>query len=210
MGHDTSLSSFAFFASFAIKTHLPMRSKIHRSFTVPSHRYDLLENLISLSGRCRIVRRPPLNHPVDLNDYAELGPAAAKLISLLGIGAHGTDTMIENLPFTHGDTTVGTENELQVAVLGSREDVDLPESIRSSDYFKNMLRRTATGDAPARMLADLEHFLTHNPDQVWENSWVRFPRRNLSTSADAIFEQDLKVDKKIRTVLNEGITLLSF
>jgi len=136
-----------------------------------------------------------LKQPVDLNDYAELGPPAAKLISLLGLGSHGPDTLVEALPFTHGDTTVGTENELQVAVLGSREDVDLPGTIRDSDYFKNVLKRTATGDAPANMLAGLESFLDHNPEQVWENSWVRFPRRTLTRSADALLEQDLQADK---------------
>lgn len=43
------------------------------------------------------------------------------------------------------DTTVGTETELQVAVYGSRFDVDLPRTIESSNYFANAIRRAATG-----------------------------------------------------------------
>jgi hypothetical protein len=136
-----------------------------------------------------------LKQPVDLNDYAELGPPAARLISLLGLGSHGSAAKTEALPFAHGDTTVGTENELQVAVIGPREEVDLPLTIRDSDYFKNMLKRTATGDAPASVLADLENFLSDNPGRVWENSWVRFPRRTLTAAADSMLEQDLRSDK---------------
>jgi hypothetical protein len=43
--------------------------------------------------------------------------------------------VLENLPFSRNDTTVGTETELQVAVCRSRLYVDLPRTVESSNYF---------------------------------------------------------------------------
>ena len=45
-------------------------------------------------------------------------------------------------------------------------------------------------------IADLEHYLAGNRDNVWENSWVRFPRKKLSPFALQVFEADLLCDKK--------------
>ncbi|HSU87547.1 MAG TPA: hypothetical protein VLL56_01845 [Terriglobia bacterium] len=52
----------------------------------------------------------------------------------------------ESIPFSIGDVTAGSETELQAAVAGSASTVDLPLSIRSSNYFKNVVYRAAVGD----------------------------------------------------------------
>ncbi|RQW85492.1 MAG: hypothetical protein EHM79_11720, partial [Geobacter sp.] len=103
--------------------------------------------------------------------------------------------ILENLPFARNDTTVGTETELQVAVYGSRFDVDLPRTIESSNYFANAIRRAATGDLPRKRVTDIERYLSDNRDEVWENSWVRFGRDVLCTYANQILESDLRADK---------------
>ena len=80
-----------------------------------------------------------------------------------------------SLPFTPGDAAAGTENELQTVVAGDQKDVDLPTVIRESSFYRNMAKRAASGDAPKKALASLEQFLDDNTENVWENSWVRFP-----------------------------------
>jgi hypothetical protein len=99
------------------------------------------------------------------------------------------------LPFGVGDITAGSETELQAAVVGAREDVDLPLVIERSAHFANLLRRAASGDSSRRMVTGLERFLGENSDRVWENSWVRFPRRLLSRCANRVLEEDLRSDK---------------
>ena len=103
--------------------------------------------------------------------------------------------VLENLPFSRNDTTVGTETELQVAVYGSRLDADLPRTIESSNYFANAIRRAATGDLPRKLVTDIERFMSENADNVWENSWVRFARRVLCGYANQVLESDLRADK---------------
>ncbi len=103
--------------------------------------------------------------------------------------------VLENLPFSRNDTTVGTETELQVAVYGSRQDVDLPRTIESSNYFANAIRRAATGDLPRKLVVDIEKFMSENGDNVWENSWVRFARRVLCGYANQVLESDVRADK---------------
>jgi hypothetical protein len=99
------------------------------------------------------------------------------------------------LPFLGTDTTAGSETELQAAVRGARGDVDLPRAIEQSNYFANIVRRSRAGETPRRLITELEEFLAADRDQVWENSWVRFPRRLLSPFADAVLRHDLLVDK---------------
>ena len=101
----------------------------------------------------------------------------------------------DSLPFSSQDTTAGTETELQAVVAGWRHDVDLPLIIEQSNYFANILKRGAAGETPRRLAGDLERFIDGNRDRVWENSWVRFPRRVLSPYADRVFEGDLLADK---------------
>ncbi len=52
------------------------------------------------------------------------------------------------IPFSADDVTAGTENELQAAVVGHSNDVDLPLAIRSSNYFKNILQTRGFGRKP--------------------------------------------------------------
>jgi len=127
----------------------------------------------------------------------ELHPHYLKNIMsrLLGPEEDGR-SFLERLPFGPGDSTGGTETELQAVVVGGRGDVDLPCVIEQSDYFANIAKRAAAGDTPKRLIADLEQYLAGNKDNVWENSWVRFPQMNLSAFALQVFEGDLLCDKK--------------
>ncbi|MDF1580172.1 MAG: hypothetical protein P1P74_05250 [Desulfuromonadales bacterium] len=100
------------------------------------------------------------------------------------------------LPFTGSDITAGSETELQAVVIGHRSRVDLPLSIQESRYFSNLQRRTRSGETNQRLLHELREFLDDADQQVWENSWVRFPRRCLSRYAENIFARDLLADKQ--------------
>ena len=101
-----------------------------------------------------------------------------------------------DLPFGASDTTAGSETELQVAVAGSRQQVDLPLTIEQSRYFANLVKRAASGDAPERQIERLRAFLDEGQTQVWENSWVRFGRQRLSAAARQVLQQDLLADKR--------------
>ncbi len=101
-----------------------------------------------------------------------------------------------SLPFAPGDCTAGSENELQVAVVGSRHDVDLPLTIAASGYYVDVVRRAASGDASPLLARHLEDYLDNNPEQVWENSWVRFPFARLGCYSRNILLQDLQSDKR--------------
>lgn len=104
-------------------------------------------------------------------------------------------SFLERLPFSLGDCTAGSETELQAVVLGRKEDVDLPLVIEQSDYFANIAKRAASGDTPKKRIVFLERYLAGNKENVWENSWVRFPRQRLSPFAQGVFESDLLADK---------------
>ncbi|OPY85694.1 MAG: hypothetical protein A4E72_01863 [Syntrophus sp. PtaU1.Bin208] len=100
------------------------------------------------------------------------------------------------LPFAPGDATAGSEAELQAIVIGDRKTVDLPLTIEQSNYFADMLRRSAAGDTRKRNVTDLEVFLHNNEEEVWENSWVRFPRDLLSPLSEEVLQRDLLADKE--------------
>ena len=119
-----------------------------------------------------------------------------EILKHLGIEAGLSDRFLETLPFSVNDTTAGSENELQTIVEGKKHNVDLPITIEQSNYFRNIIKRAAAGDAPKTVITDLEKFLNDNTENVWENSWVRFPRRALCQFASAIFNGDLRSDKK--------------
>jgi len=127
-----------------------------------------------------------------LEDEKILSPKAIMeklgIYKLLGISS-------EDLPFSIGDTTAGSEAELQAVVVGKKESVDLPLTILQSHYFANIIKRTASGELPNRAMTDLERYLDENTDGVWENSWVRFSRDLLGPFARLIFETDLLADK---------------
>lgn len=130
---------------------------------------------------------------MDVNSTdAYLPPEAERLRKLLA-GADGR-VVPENLPFTPRDATVGLENEMQAAVVGSAEEVDLPISLIESGFYRNLRRRTASGDAPREVLARLENYLEHCGN-VWPNSRVRIPVRALSEAAMKLVESDMRSDK---------------
>jgi hypothetical protein len=112
-----------------------------------------------------------------------------------GVSLGCGEALIASLPFSVDDTTCGSETELQVAVAGRREEVDLPLAIERSNFFANIRRRAEAGETPRGLIVELERFLGANTEQVWENSWVRFPRHRLSSYAARVFEHDLLADK---------------
>ena len=98
-------------------------------------------------------------------------------------------------PFAEEDTSVGMEYELQVAVEGDHKDVDLPQSISESGFFRNTIKRAARGDLPPKSIDLLREFLYKNDTGVWENSWVRLKEDRLGDSAKKLLHHDLLADK---------------
>ena len=119
-------------------------------------------------------------------------PSVERLRAALGMTS---DRDLARLPFAGADATGGAEAELQASVHGGRETVDLPSAIASSDFLANIQRRAAVGDTTPRQVHALERFLDANCDEVWDNSWVRFPRRLLGAGAAEVFACDLRADK---------------
>jgi hypothetical protein len=143
------------------------------------------DHLLVLEGKSASCPGTAPDSPADLQG----------IFASLGIDRRSPDRLLATLPFGAGDVTAGAENELQAVVLGKREDVDLPLTIEGSDYFANILKRARAGDTPEKLLTCLEDFLAANTDNVWENSWVRFPRRVLGAYAEDVFRRDLLADK---------------
>ncbi len=102
---------------------------------------------------------------------------------------------IEALPFSLNDTTAGNETELQALVIGYKQCVDLPIIVAQSNYYANILRRSAAGDLTNKTVHELVQFIDGNAEEVWENSWVRFPRKYLGGFANQVLEADLLTDK---------------
>lgn len=121
-----------------------------------------------------------------------LPPEAERLRKILA-GADGR-VAPENLPFTPRDVTVGLENEMQAAVVGRAADVDLPISLVQSGFYRNLRRRTASGDAPREISERLESYLRHC-GSVWPNSRVRVPVSALGEATRAMIGSDLRADK---------------
>lgn len=122
-------------------------------------------------------------------------PPLREIISLLGIDPASSNDFLESLPFSANDTTAGSENELQAAVLGTRHDVDLPITIEHSSFYANIIRRIQAGETPRTVAAGLATYLNENTECVWENSWVRFPLKLLSSYAREVLDHDLLMDK---------------
>ena len=115
---------------------------------------------------------------------------------VLNVNTASAGSLLEGLPFLPGDVAAGVENELQTAVVGSSVTVDLPISIRESDYFMNIRKRVHSGESSGKSVSDLEKFVADNTDHTWENSWVRFPRMLLNRYAQKILASDLRADKR--------------
>ena len=111
--------------------------------------------------------------------------------------------MLQELPFGPGDVTAGSEDELQAVVAGKSQFCDLPVTIRESKFYRNLAKRISSGEAPRQTYLEIEQFLNDSVE-VWENSWIRFPQRRLSTHALEVFRSDLGLElasspKPIRT-----------
>lgn len=100
-------------------------------------------------------------------------------------------------PFVGDDTSVGMEHELQVAVEGKRQDVDLPIIISKSKFFKNTIKRAERGDLSTSTVNDLINFLENNKDDIWENSWVYFREYRLHQRTRAALKKDMLADKSM-------------
>ncbi|HBT83183.1 MAG: hypothetical protein A2091_13165 [Desulfuromonadales bacterium GWD2_61_12] len=109
-----------------------------------------------------------------------------------GFHPEAGDGWLAQLPFGPDDVTAGSETELQAAVVGSRDHVDLPQIIEDSGFFANLRKRARSGELTPRRVTELRDFLDGNREQVWENSWVRLPLATLSPYARMILEQDLR------------------
>jgi hypothetical protein len=122
--------------------------------------------------------------------------SAQSILEDLGLRLRGAEIDVESLPFSASDITAGSESELQTVVVGARDSVDLPLQIEQSNYYANISRRIAAGDTPRRAGAAIERYLNDNREQVWENSWARFPERLLSEFGRQTFQSDLLADKR--------------
>ena len=120
----------------------------------------------------------------------------ARLCHTLAVDFTSAERMAVTLPFGCDDVTVGAENELQAAVSGEADRVDLPLQIKHSDTYRNLCKRAVNGEGSQRLLDQLDALIDGNPQNLWENSWVRIPRRRLSPYADQVFERDLLADKR--------------
>ena len=89
----------------------------------------------------------------------EVNVKCEEIQRVLEIDVSSADNLCRTLPFGCDDTTVGTENEYQTSVLGSGETVDLPRAIRESSYYKNLIRRTASGDVSQSSLDTINNFI---------------------------------------------------
>ncbi|MDR4506871.1 MAG: hypothetical protein MRJ65_01315 [Candidatus Brocadiaceae bacterium] len=121
---------------------------------------------------------------------------ARGIMRLLGVYVADSEQFLSALPFSLNDTRAGSESELQVAVEGIKDAVDLPKIIEQSNYFQNIIKRSNAGESPRQAVTELEHFLQNNNESVWENSWVRFPKSVLSDFAGKVLDSDLRADKR--------------
>ncbi|MCG8565114.1 MAG: hypothetical protein MI747_08535 [Desulfobacterales bacterium] len=121
-------------------------------------------------------------------DFSELGP-------ILGLSHTSPDQFLNRLPFSPRDVTAGAEHEFQTAVKGPNAHLDLVQTIKSSNYYRNLIRRARSGDFSQQQVGELERFLTQGEGRAWSNSWVRFPEQALGTYARHIFRSDLKSNK---------------
>jgi hypothetical protein len=71
----------------------------------------------------------------------------------------------------------------------------LPISIEESSYFGNVARRAASGDTSPKAISRVERWLEQNSEEIWENSWVRFPKRLISPRAQRLMDSDLLADR---------------
>jgi len=138
----------------------------------------------NMSGKLKLLPSTGKQRPTDLESC------------FAALGINFETELLSQLPFTNNDVSAGSETELQAVVVGNREQVDLPREIEQSRFFANLQRRTRSGETPEKLLSELQAFLSNQNNQIWENSWVRFPRRRLSRFAEKVFTRDLLANKE--------------
>ena len=117
------------------------------------------------------------------------------LLKVMEIQSPSSNNYPASLPFSPRDVTAGVENEFQTVVQGEKQNVDLAIAIETSSYYKNLIRRTASGDTSRKMMDTLEKLIPSQKKNNWAGSWVRIPLKSLNTYAHHIFNSDLKSDK---------------
>ncbi|HCU54435.1 MAG TPA: hypothetical protein DIC36_09245 [Gammaproteobacteria bacterium] len=125
-------------------------------------------------------QRDNLVTAVEVGDVLHQATLQQRLFAALGLDREA--------PFTGGDLTAGTENELATSVGGNRAQVDLPRQLLESPHAESL--------SPAARSA-LAQWLRDNPEQHWEYSWLQIARDRLQPSARAQLEHDLagRVDR---------------
>jgi hypothetical protein len=121
--------------------------------------------------------------------------STGELMNLIGIQYDRLGINVASLPFAPADATAGSESEMQTVVMGKRTVVDLPLVIEQSNYLANIRKRAKSGDTSTKIMTDLEKYLNANDENIWENSWVRFPRKKLGKYAEEVLQYDLSEDK---------------
>jgi len=141
-------------------------------------------------------RKPSLLTPVAGGRVSRAAdaPSFSNALRALGIGA-GARYRSEQLPFLCEDATLGAECELQAAVAGDADHVDLALEIRASNYFNNVVKHAATQETPRRPVTSIERFLSNNIEQLWENSWVRVPLARLNDLARRVLVEDMRAQR---------------
>lgn len=137
-----------------------------------------------------------VRHHKSSNDREE---RLGRIRGLLRIDQNSPEGLTASIPFSLHDTTIGAENEFQTVVKGNNNQVDLPLYIKASNYYKNIQKQSAAGDTSRKLMDSLDAYLKDNSENIWENSWVRFPRSALSPYAQRIFTQDTLADKRNTT-----------
>jgi len=78
-----------------------------------------------------------------------------EIAQLLGVKYDRLGIDVGSLPFALDDTTAGSESEMQTAVSGNKDNVDLPVIIAASNYFTNTRRRASVGDTLPKVMTGL-------------------------------------------------------
>jgi len=140
---------------------------------------------------CPLIENQPVRNILN----ARHGSYHRRLSDIFGIRNKTGDGPAGSLPFGINDVTAGVEDELQTVVIGRGDRVDLPITIQESNYYKNLLRRTLSGDVPGNILTMLQDHIAGNRENAWENSWVWLPRDTINEYAVTIFKTDMLADK---------------
>ncbi len=141
-------------------------------------------------------RDPKKDRTGDTGETGRVAMTHEDLLKAFARNGVSGDGSGDDLLFAPPDITFGTETELQTAVRGQRDAVDLPLTIENSNYFFNIVKRIERGDAPRKLIHDLQKYLGGNGDGIWENSFVHLPGDCLSPVAREVFRHDLLADKE--------------